>query len=571
VRPFKSVVRALFLVLVSVLALGARFDPARPAGMAGGQADFTFAVITDVQEPPLFAANVGWLDTITADFYVIDGDHTPGYTDSPKQIALWNGFEVTANKLKSPYVMVPGNHDCYDAVSQDTWRKRYGPLWFSWNHRGCHFVVLDSIEIGSEGFIRGAQLEWLKKDLAAAKGARATFVFVHWPQWKPGYKDQAWFADVHPLLAAAGVDYVFAGHEHHYEVDDTKDGVRYIVLGPTAGNTGEDFGSFTNALLVEVKGAAATYRLLTPEGERRADFYTRAVELEAGRPIVIEPVTRIGKNRPVELAMTVGNPWKDRPVQVIASLNPGAGSWTAGRVERTLAAGERARIVLKTRTGATVMPLPTVSVEIRCEGERVVLKEVLPVITAKIPGLQERVVDDFQDGDDYNLAAKSGIALRGGRWVRSVDKYGESKLEMAFADGALHVSGVHGKSLPPNYTYTNFTSWLAGEAPVNLTGSTGISFRARSDRPGRWETGLELTVGGKNLSRTGRGHRVGFDPGKEWKEFRFFWHEFTQPDWVTAADRVSPMTVDAVEGISWNMSVDGAFDLWLDDVKLIYE
>jgi len=570
-KKTKLTALTLYLACAFAFTLGARFNPASPTGMASGSGDFSFAVLADVQEPPMWQERIAWLNTLSADFYVIVGDHTPGYTDQPKLIAFWNGFEQTANKLRSPYVMVPGNHDCFDAASQDTWRKRYGPLWFSWNSGGCHFVALDSIETGVEGSIRGAQLEWLKKDLAGAKDARATFVFVHWPLWKPSYKNQEWNADVHPILAAGGVDYVFAGHEHHYELDETRDGVRYVLLGPTAGQTGDDFGSFTNGLLVEVKGAAISYRLVTPEGDRRPDFYTREVEQEAGKPIELEPVAKIGKDRPVELAVTVGNPWKDRPVQVIVALNPGPGSWKAARMEKTLPAGKRERIVLKTRTGATVMPLPTFSVEIRCEGERVVLKEALPVITARIPGLKERVVDDFQDGDDYNLCAKSGIALRGGRWVQSVDRYGESKMDMKFTDGALHTGGIHGKSNPPNYTYTNFTSWLAGEEPLNLTGSSGISFRARSDRPGRWEALLQSTVGGKKLARTGRGHCVVFEPGKDWKEYRFFWHEFTQPEWVTAADRISPMTVDAVEGISWNVPVDGEFDLWLDDVKLIYE
>ena len=142
---------------------------------------------------------------------------------------------------------------------------------------------------------------------------------------------------------------------------------------------------------------------------------------------------------------------------------------------------------------------------------------------------------------------------------------------MRFTDGALHVSGARGKSAPPNYTYTNFTSWLDDERPVNLAGSSGISFRARSALAGAWEASLEATVGGKQMARTGRGHRVTFTPTNGWKEYRFYWHQYSQPEWVSAADRVTPLTVDSVEGISWNQPVDGEFDLWLDDVKLIFE
>jgi hypothetical protein len=84
--------------------------------------------------------------------------------------------------------------------------------------------------------------------------------------------------------------------------------------------------------------------------------------------------------------------------------------------------------------------------------------------------------------------------------------------------------------------------------------------------------GLGAVVGGKKLGGTGREHRAKFETGKEWKEYRFLWREFSQPDWVTAADRVSPLTVDAAEALFWNQPEEGAdFDLWLDDVRLVYE
>jgi hypothetical protein len=240
-------------------------------------------------------------------------------------------------------------------------------------------------------------------------------------------------------------------------------------------------------------------------------------------------------------------------------------------VDATIAAGKRERLVVKTRTGGTVMPLPTVSLEIRCEGELVARKESLPLITAPIPGLKERVVDDFADGDDVNLCVKNGISLRGGRWTASVDKTGTSRMELKFAEGALHVFGVQGPDKPPNYTYTNFRTFLAGDETLNITGSTGISFRARSSRPVRWEAAADAIVGGRDLVRTGGGHRVEFEPGQAWKDYRFFWHEFTQPEWVLPENRVGPLTVDNVKALSWNAPQDGEFDLWLDDVKLIYE
>ena len=568
----RSIKLALLFFIFSAVAFGARFDPAKPAGMAGGRGDFSFAVLADVQEPPIFKDKLGWINTIDGDFYVIAGDDTPGYTDRAGQVVLWKGFEGTANKLHANYVMVPGNHDTSNAESEALWRERYGPLWFSWNHKGCHFIALDSNESGKEGLIRDQQLEWLKKDLAGAKDARATFVFIHHPLWFPNYKSKEWNADVHPLLAKAGVDYVFCGHEHHYVLCEKRDGVQYVMLGPTAAITGASFSSFINALLVEVKGSVVSYRLLSPEGERPADFYTRDVDLRAVRPMELEPVVKIGKNRPVELVVAVANPSNDKPIQAIVGVNPGTGSWKAARAEKAVAAGKRERIAIKTRTGDSILPLPTILLEIRAEDELVVKKEALPLIAARIPGLKERIVDDFNDGDDLNSCDKSQISLRSGSWSKSVDQYGSSRMEMTFTDGALHVAGVKGKSTAPNYTFANFHTELAAGERINLAGSTGISFRARSDKGGRWEVGLGAVVGGKKLGGTGREHRAKFETGKEWKEYRFLWREFSQPDWVTAADRVSPLTVDAAEALFWNQPEEGAdFDLWLDDVRLVYE
>ena len=306
---------ALLLVISSAAAFGARFDPAKAAGMAGGTGDFDFVVMADVQEPPLLKENLQWLDALGGDFGVIVGDMTPGYTDSAKQSAFWNEFEATANGLKRPFVMVPGNHDVYDDSSTAAWRKRYGAMWFSWNNKGCHFIALESVLKTPDGMLGKEQVEWLKKDLEASKSARATFVFTHWPLWFPEYEGAKWAAEVHPMLAAAGVDFVFCGHEHHYELGEKKDGVQYVMLGPTAGNTGESFGSFFNALLVSVRGSAVTFKLTTPKGEKRADFYTREVAERAERPLDMAPIAKIGKKRPLDIVIRLENPWKDKPVK----------------------------------------------------------------------------------------------------------------------------------------------------------------------------------------------------------------------------------------------------------------
>jgi len=79
-------------------------------------------------------------------------------------------------------------------------------------------------------------------------------------------------------------------------------------------------------------------------------------------------------------------------------------------------------------------------------------------------------------------------------------------------------------------------------------------------------------MAGKRMVLIGAAHGAAIEAGPEWKTVKLYWHQFTQPDWTAAENRVGPLTVESVEGLSWYPNQEDApFDLWLDDVKLIYE
>jgi RNA polymerase sigma-70 factor (ECF subfamily) len=83
--------------------------------------------------------------------------------------------------------LVVGNHDVFNEKSEELYKQRYGKLWYSADVKDCHLVILDSEDQSAPDKIAGAQLEWLKTDLAAAKGKRI-FVFLHKPLWPRGEK-----------------------------------------------------------------------------------------------------------------------------------------------------------------------------------------------------------------------------------------------------------------------------------------------------------------------------------------------------------------------------------------------
>ncbi len=218
----------------------------------------------DVVTPsPMYQRAISEVNLVQPEFVIIVGDLIYGYDSDMALIEReWDAFDEATARFEMPVYLLAGNHDVWDDPSEELYRHRYGPLWYSFDVKDCHFVVLDSEDQTAPQKIAGEQLEWLTTDVAAAKDKRI-FVFLHQPLWaEDAYPESGWSEDVHPLLAAAGVDTVFAGHWHHYEMMATRDGVRYIITGGAGAEIGDQ----------PVRGAFYHYLWVTapPAGEGEA-------------------------------------------------------------------------------------------------------------------------------------------------------------------------------------------------------------------------------------------------------------------------------------------------------------
>jgi len=227
--------------------LPARFiDPA-------GSGDFRFVVLgggwswrTPAEAPPDSPGLRAALDLarrLDPDFAVLLGGLVPGGAGDRDALARrWDAFDALLDALRLPRLALPGGSDLQDETAADVWLRRYGPDYFSWEHKQCRFLALNSEAPGQAGRVAGEQQDWLEDDLMRAGLARRIFVFVHRPLWRgpPGAAEtDAWFRDVHPLLAAARVDTVFAGRGPPDAEPMLRDGVRYLVVGSAdAGGTG---------------------------------------------------------------------------------------------------------------------------------------------------------------------------------------------------------------------------------------------------------------------------------------------------------------------------------------------
>lgn len=93
------------------------------------------------------------------------------------------------------------------------------PGYYSYDYQGWHFVVLNTTCSVVPGGCTGAQLTWLKADLAANRSKRCTVVTGHHPYFasaSPFYGAPSLRA-IWPTLVVEDVDLYIAGHNHSYE------------------------------------------------------------------------------------------------------------------------------------------------------------------------------------------------------------------------------------------------------------------------------------------------------------------------------------------------------------------
>lgn len=144
-------------------------------------------------------------------------------------------------EVKAPLKIMVGEHDWYLDMGEK-WRELFGEPTYSWDHKGVHFIVLNSVvekdfwtergmtpmermltvagldnalqsrfEVGEE------QRDWLAKDLAKVDKKTPLIVFSHSPLYKYYYNWNFWTDDaeeVQKLLFPFETVTVIHGHTH---------------------------------------------------------------------------------------------------------------------------------------------------------------------------------------------------------------------------------------------------------------------------------------------------------------------------------------------------------------------
>jgi len=271
--------RRNFVALASAAGLAAAFptrnlaEVLEPKASASGVEDFTFLFLTDTHIQPELNAAQGTdqcfkkARTIKSDFAIQGGDHVFDSLGVSRERAssLFDLYGKTEQDLGMKIYHTIGNHDCFGVYpasgvsptdplyGKKMFEERFGKAHYSFDHKGVHFVVLDSIGITEdrayEGRVDAAQLAWLAADLKALPAAAPIVVSVHIPLVTAfdSYAPPPTPAPKHHGLSVANayevialfeghnVLGVFQGHTHINERVEWK-GVPYITSGAVSGN-----------------------------------------------------------------------------------------------------------------------------------------------------------------------------------------------------------------------------------------------------------------------------------------------------------------------------------------------
>ena len=193
---------------------------------------FTFVQVSDshigFNKPPNADARATFREAIAKvkalptrpDFIIHTGDVS--------QLSRPEEFDDAEQMLKEaglPVFFVPGEHDMLDPDGGKAFLARFGKGsqgagWYSFDHRGVHFVALVNVadlKPGGMGNLGAAQLKWLKDDLAGCPSSQPIVVFAHIPLWTVS-ADWGWgtddAAEALKLLARFGSVTVLNGHIH---------------------------------------------------------------------------------------------------------------------------------------------------------------------------------------------------------------------------------------------------------------------------------------------------------------------------------------------------------------------
>ena len=207
-------------------------DAALAAPRKAAVLPFTFVQLSDshigFNKPPNADARSTFREAIAKVKALADQPDFIIHTGDVSQLSREEEFDDAREMLKEtglPIFFVPGEHDMLDEGGGKAFLDHFGKGsagagWYSFDHKGVHFVALVNVadlKPGGMGNLGAEQLKWLKADLDARPSSMPIVVFAHIPLWTV-HADWGWGTDdageALKLLARFGSVTVLNGHIH---------------------------------------------------------------------------------------------------------------------------------------------------------------------------------------------------------------------------------------------------------------------------------------------------------------------------------------------------------------------
>jgi 3',5'-cyclic AMP phosphodiesterase CpdA len=216
---------------------------------------------------------------------------------------LYNLYSDTIKEINVPVYNTLGNHELFGLYyhsgvdpshpeyGKKMYQKRIGDLYYSFNHRGWHFMILDSVSETEDrqykGFVDPEQMEWIKRDLLQVDKNTPIVISVHIPfvtavnqlQFSPlvtnGPATVTGNArEVLDLFKEHNLKLVLQGHLHYLE-DIFIDGIHFITGGAICARwwEGPNYGVEEGFIVVYVKEREFTWEYVDYEWNADSKIY----------------------------------------------------------------------------------------------------------------------------------------------------------------------------------------------------------------------------------------------------------------------------------------------------------
>lgn len=284
--------RRAFIRNIGMATLATPLAGLRP--LKGGNAhidastqDFEFAFLTDIHIKPEMGAPDGFqmaIDKVNAmnpDFVITGGDLVydvmRGQFD--KSDALFKLYQDMSSGFNMPVYNCIGNHDLFGIYEESPegpehpdykygmWERYFGETYYGFDHKGWHFITLNSLEVTPDkkykGYYHEQQLKWLTNHIKSIDKKTPIVITTHLPmlctftQINGGNPRTVSNAHkVFELLKDHNLKLVLQGHIHWLEYGLANDRTQFLTGGSIAGNgwKGRRHNTREGFMSVKIKG-----------------------------------------------------------------------------------------------------------------------------------------------------------------------------------------------------------------------------------------------------------------------------------------------------------------------------